>query len=277
MSSAPPPLTPADADLQDFPCMMINIVRLRGSAFDAMIDSEAWRAGVNLWMAAFHQVPAGSLADSEAELVKAAGLGRDLRTWRRVKHDAMHGWVLASDGRWYHETVAETVLEAWIVKLVQRFSSGAGNNRRHGTPFDPDALSSDIRHAADLLYRINPKSEALQKKAVAKARAGLPMDVPSGDPSGSLGKGREGKKTPKPPEGASIELKKWGGSPDILQALAAEKGPAWALTWLARCREQEVPFRALITSNGVAHDALKREASGALRALGVRVVLEAAA
>src|SRR4051794_28113345 len=103
----PDPLTPADCDLRDFSRMMLDIRRLRASGFDAIADDAAWRAGLNLWMSAFHDVPAASLEDNEAGLCKAAGLGRDLETWACVKADAMRGWVLCSDGRWYHGTLAE--------------------------------------------------------------------------------------------------------------------------------------------------------------------------
>ena len=82
-------MTPVECDLRDFHRMPIDIPRLRQSSFDAVISSDAWRAGFNLWFAAWHSVPAGSLDDNEAALTKAAGLGRDIRTWREVAPDAL--------------------------------------------------------------------------------------------------------------------------------------------------------------------------------------------
>lgn len=84
--------------------------------------------------------------------------------------------------------------------------------------------------------------------------------------------------TPDPLKGG-LRLKAWRGSPDILRALSREHrdGEVWALTYLAYCREQQVPYRALITSVGWVHDGLNRDAAGALRDLGVRVLLETAA
>ena len=73
------PLTPTRCDLRDFPRMMLDITRLRSSEFDTTLDDAAWRAGVNLWMSAWHQVPAASLQNDDASLAKAAGLGRDDR------------------------------------------------------------------------------------------------------------------------------------------------------------------------------------------------------
>lgn len=163
MTDARAPLTPADCDLRDFHRMMIDIPRLRGSSFDASPDDAAWRAGLNLWMTAFHSVPAASLDDDEGTLCKASGLGRDLRTFRKVRAAAMRGWILCSDGRWYHEVVAEMALEAWLGKLGQRLSSGAGNAKRHGTTFDPEPVRAAIEIAAGLLAELNPASKSLPK------------------------------------------------------------------------------------------------------------------
>lgn len=163
MTERPPPLTPVDCDLRDFHRMMIDIPRLRASGFDATPDDAAWRAGLNLWMSGFHSIPAASLDDDEGTLCKAAGLGRDLRTFRKVREAAMRGWVLCSDGRWYHETVAEMALEAWLGKLGQRLSSGAGNAKRYGTTFDPEPIRAAIETGAAHLTALNPAAKCLPK------------------------------------------------------------------------------------------------------------------
>lgn len=180
------PLTPACCDLSDFPRMMLDIRRLRGSSFDATLNDAAWRAGLNLWMTAWHQIPAGSLEDTEAELTKAAGLGRDVKTWRKLRADALRGWVKCSDGLLYHETIAEIALEAWIDKLGQRLSSGAGNAKRHGIDFDPAPIVDDVKVAAEMLARLNPKSRHMSKSHVVRALAGLPpgeTKPPTGKPA----------------------------------------------------------------------------------------------
>lgn len=192
--------------------MMIDIPRLRASSFDATPDDSAWRAALNLWMSSWHGDPAASLANDDGELCKAAGLGRDLRTWRKVRAVALRKWVLCDDGRLYHETVAEYALEAWLEKLAQRLSSGAGNAKRWGTAFDPAPVKADISAAAALLARLNPKSNAIQKASRHLAKPN-PDGTPSPSqrdaesvPSGSQGKGREGKgleeEHPQPPPGA---------------------------------------------------------------------------
>lgn len=194
------PLTPANCDLRDYPRMMLDVVRLRGSEFDATLNDSAWRAGVNLWLTSWHQVPAASLPNDEGSLAKAAGLGRDTKTWKRLKDIALRGWQVCDDGLLYHTVIAEIALECWIDKLGNRLSSGAGNAKRYGGEFDPAPLYGEIKEAAALLSALNPKSRSLLKQHVQKAVRGLPLGentLPPGEPPGppvrSQGKGREGK------------------------------------------------------------------------------------
>ncbi len=184
----PEPMTPAACDLRDFPRMMIDIVRLRASEFDAIADDGAWRAGFNLWLSSWHQVPAASLADDDTQLVKLAGLGRDLRTWRKLKAEALRGWVKASDGRLYHKVVAEMALEAWIEKVAQRKSSGAGNARRYSHTFDPQPFDAALAEAVGMLAALNPQSKALSRRAAKALPVGAatpPTGSATGLPPGS--------------------------------------------------------------------------------------------
>jgi hypothetical protein len=97
-----PPLVSPDLDLRDFRWMKLDIVALLNSDFNATADDTAWRAGVTLWCRAWHQVPAGSLPKDDATLCNLAGLGRDLKTWKRIKPVALHGFQECTDGRLYH-------------------------------------------------------------------------------------------------------------------------------------------------------------------------------
>lgn len=120
VSTLPEPLTPAGCDLRDFPFLPIDIARLFGSEFHALADDSEWRAGITLWLKSFHQVPAASLPDDDIALARLAELGRDVKTWKRLRERALHGWVKCSDGRLYHPVVAEKVMEAWKGKQSQR-------------------------------------------------------------------------------------------------------------------------------------------------------------
>ncbi|MBV7428067.1 MULTISPECIES: DUF1376 domain-containing protein [unclassified Acidovorax] len=130
-------MTPADCDLRDFAFMPLDINRLFGSRFHAVSSDAVWRAGLTLWARSFHQVPAASLPNDDVELCRLAELARDQKTWKKLKEGALYGWVLCSDGRYYHPIVAEKANEAWKRKLDQRNRSKAGNARRWGPKGDP--------------------------------------------------------------------------------------------------------------------------------------------
>ncbi len=189
MTDLPEPLTPADCDLRDFAWMPVDIARLFGSEFHALSTDAEWRAGVTLWLKSYQQVPAASLPDDDVALARLAELGRDVKAWRKIKVGALRGWTLCSDGRQYHRTVAEKALEAWVDKLLQRKSSGAGNAKRHGTIFDPAAFDAKVAEALARLEALNPSSRSLGKrflKAGIRPTAGAPDGVPVGgdEPSG---------------------------------------------------------------------------------------------
>lgn len=124
MNDLPAPLAPADCDLRDFPFMPLDIQRLFNSEFHARANDSEWRVGLTLWLKSFHQVPAGSIPDDEVSLTRLAELGRDVKSWRKVKAVALHGWTKCSDGRLYHPVVAEKAAEAWAGKKNQRARTG---------------------------------------------------------------------------------------------------------------------------------------------------------
>ncbi len=140
MTSDIAPLTPPDADLQDFPFMPLHVARLRDSDLAAEAHPEAAWYAVLLWAASWHQEPAGSLPDNDAVLTRLCGLGRDVRTFRKRRDDALRGFVLCSDGRLYHPVVAEQVLAAWKGKIEQRHRAECARikkaNQRNETNLD---------------------------------------------------------------------------------------------------------------------------------------------
>ena len=133
----PDPLTPPDCDLQDFSFMPLQVARLRDSDLAAECEPEACWYAVLLWAASWHQVPAASLPNNDAVLARLVGLGRDLKTWKRHKAQALRGFVLCSDGRLYHTVVAEQALDAWEGKRRQRWQTECARikkaNQRNGT------------------------------------------------------------------------------------------------------------------------------------------------
>lgn len=109
----PAPIVPAGVDLRGYGWMPLYGNHLFGSEFNARCSDAEWRAGMTLWWAAWNQVPAASLPDDDVALTRLADLGRDTRTWKRIRAMALHGFVKCSDGRLYHPFLAKLATEAW--------------------------------------------------------------------------------------------------------------------------------------------------------------------
>jgi hypothetical protein len=121
MNELPEPLTSADCDLTDFPYMELDVRRLRDSKFAASSDGEAFRAAILLWCASWHQIPAASLPDDDIELSNLAGFGRVVKEWKKVRAEALNGFVKCSDGRLYHSVIAEKAVAAFAAKEVYAY------------------------------------------------------------------------------------------------------------------------------------------------------------
>jgi hypothetical protein len=176
----PLPLLPASVDLRDFPFMPMESQRLFSSEFHAQATDAEWRAGVTLWLKSFHQVPAASLPDDDIALARLAEFGRNVRSWMRVRRGALRGWMRCADGRLYHRVVAEKALEAWVEKLMQRKSGGAGNAVRWGGSFDPAIVEAELIEALARLKSLSPHSRVFNKRGV-RACLAEPKPLESND------------------------------------------------------------------------------------------------
>lgn len=137
MSAAdlPEPFTPPDCDLRSQDWMELRFKQLRNSDFWLDASDQVKVISIELWCASYEQVPAASLPARDDRLSEFAGFGRrGLQEWHAVKEEVMKAWTMCSDGRWYHPTVAEVALKAWIIKLRDRArkktSAGAHANAR---------------------------------------------------------------------------------------------------------------------------------------------------
>ena len=120
IETLPAPLTPPDCDLRDFAFMPLDVARLRDSDMASEQTPEQNWAAVMLWAASWHQVPAGSIPDSDNWMAKTAGYlarGRIDPHWAEVRAGALRGFVMCSDGRWYHPVVAAKARESWHKKV----------------------------------------------------------------------------------------------------------------------------------------------------------------
>jgi hypothetical protein len=130
MPDLPEPPVERDVDLKDFAFTPIYRARLFGSAFHSTTSDAGWRAGVTLWLKSWDQVPAGSLPKDEVSLCRLAELGREIKAWKKVASEALHGWQECADGRLYHWVVAEGVNEAWQRKCARRDRTAAARDAR---------------------------------------------------------------------------------------------------------------------------------------------------
>ncbi len=132
----PDPLVPPEVDLRGMEFMPLYGDRLIKSNTWIAASPEAKVAALRLWWHAFgHEVPAASLPDNEQLLADYAGYGVAIKVWAKIKPQAMRGWVLCNDGRWYHRMVAELALSAWERRVKEREKKRAwrdGRNRDKG-------------------------------------------------------------------------------------------------------------------------------------------------
>lgn len=161
-SDLPAPLVPPECTTDGYPMMMVDIVRLRQSDFYASCSDPGFRAAFNMWMSAFQSKPAGSLKDSPATLMRAADIGRDAALWESLKAEAMYGFVLCSDGRYYHPTVCIQALNIYIDKLIRRRTSQKANNARHGTPIDSN-IAVQVMNARNHLAALDQLASGVSK------------------------------------------------------------------------------------------------------------------
>lgn len=122
----PDPMMPVVADLNGYEFMPLYGEKLRTSEHNTRATDAEFRASINLWWSAWMQVPAASLPNDEAQLCRLADLGRDMKTWVKVRPVAMRNFVLCSDGRYYHTTLAPLAMKAWQERLAHRARGKSG-------------------------------------------------------------------------------------------------------------------------------------------------------
>jgi len=112
-AAAPEPLVPAYLILRAGSALPLDAARLRLSSFARQVDGAAFRAAVFLWATAWQESPAGSLPNDPMALAAAAHLRREPHRWTQIEAQALGGFVLCSDNRWYHPSVCELAIEAF--------------------------------------------------------------------------------------------------------------------------------------------------------------------
>lgn len=126
----PPPMLPASCDLRKFPDMPLDVVRLRNSETRIRTKAEAFRAALLIWGSAWHGTPAGSVPDDDVVLSDMAGFGAVVKEWRKVKAEALRGFVKCSDGRLYHPVIVAKAIPAWRALLERRHQTECGRMKK---------------------------------------------------------------------------------------------------------------------------------------------------
>ena len=116
----PDPLVPPEVDLRGYEFMPYYGDRLRDSDLNSRATDAEYRAAHNLWWSAWKQVPAASLPDDDTVLARLADLGRDLKSWQKVRDVALRGFIKCSDGRFYHKVLSPLAIEAFEFRNTQR-------------------------------------------------------------------------------------------------------------------------------------------------------------
>ena len=262
----PQPLVPAEVDLRDFGFMPLDIIRLFGSRFHAIASDAEWRAGVTLWAKSFHQVPAASLPDDDVELCRLAELGRDVKTWKRLRANAMHGWVLCSDGRWYHPVVSEKANEAWSRKRVARERSAKGNAKRWGYRDDPSHESGRIEGSSEECKNDPSSLQEGSHKESLKDRKGQGQGQGDIHPSGVVASKPRPSRKPPPDFALTPEIRAWAAEHapqvdadaelakmlDHTFATARTDWPGTLRNWLRKAQEDAQRERPRHAANGSA-------------------------
>lgn len=181
----PAPLVSAEVDLRGLEYMPLFGGHLFASDFHARANDAEWRAGVTLWLAAWGQVPAGSLPTDDVVLCRLAELGRNLREWRRVKARALHGFVECSDGRMYHRFLCEQALVAWEKRVKDRIRKAKW---RQGRDADGDGDNGGVSAShgqgrdADVPPDVTVRDGTVREGSEAIASgAAAPAPLPSGE------------------------------------------------------------------------------------------------
>lgn len=196
--TAPPPLTPRDCDLSGFSFMPWDYTRFRQSGLLASGEADEVLAAIMLYGEAWQSVPAGSLDNDDKALARAAGYGRSVKEWLKVKRAALRGWIECSDGRLYHPVVAEKAREAWHKKLEQRHRTFCAAVRKHNerNPTDrraspnfdqweaqgrPTSVSRDTRPAPQQGDLALPESEPPVRAPAHTVARAMPDDETDGN------------------------------------------------------------------------------------------------
>lgn len=195
-------------------------------------EGQAW--ALKLWLTGWRQVPCGSLPGDE-EVITAL-LGMTQKQWHRHRKALMRGWIVADDGRMYHDTITVRVME---MLAKRRSDSDRQATRRAAIAAERERDSAGVTAAS----RVTPtgigcesSTDHLPPKEQIQTPIPLTGDVP---PLPQVSVLNQKPKTAKPeptPEDVSLQVwsdwlalrkaKKAPVTPTVVAAARAEAGKA---------------------------------------------------
>lgn len=117
----PAPMQAPEVDLRGYDHMPLYGDRLFKSETWIEASADGKLAALRLWWQAFaHEAPAGSLPSNDRLLAEYAGYGIAIDAFKAIKAEAMRGFVLCNDDRWYHPMVCEIARVGWKERLRNR-------------------------------------------------------------------------------------------------------------------------------------------------------------
>jgi len=191
------PLTGADCDLCDFPCMLLDVARFRDSDMVAHETPEVCFAAMLLAAASWHQVPAASIPDDDNWIAKAANYrirGKTDRRWHSIRAGVLREWKKCGDGRLYHPGVAQKARDAFRSKLEQRWRSECARIAKLNARAEEEgaaqvqrmdfnewlAAGAPFGSEGDLMLRREHAARSAQERQGQEVLQEVQQDAPSG-------------------------------------------------------------------------------------------------
>jgi len=261
----PYPLVPPEVDLRDFGFMPVDVVRVRDSRLNAeQSPAENWAAFL-LWCASWHQVPAGSIPDSDVWQATQAGYARRGKIdpeWHEIRDGARRGYVTCSDGRLYHPVVCEKALEAWQSKVARHARTAAATAARLAKKqADEDAETKGRRGSRSSRSTSDQPSRARNVHQGTGTGTGTgtgilsisPTSVgesTSGDPRPDPGLLGDAPPAPKPRKRAGTAGAPASPAPAAVQRPSDVSEEVWA-AWLDLRRKKRAPVSSIVLQGAV--------------------------
>jgi hypothetical protein len=172
------PLVGAEVDLRGLSFVPLFGDRLFKSTTWIEASAEARCAALRLWWHAYaHEVPAASLPDNERVLAQHAGVS--VTVFRRLRPQALRGWIKCDDGRLYHEFLAEIALDAWKRRVGHRARTLKWREKKESvtvTSPSRDARQGQVQGQGERQGQGQGQDSAESESAAAAAGGGDAVD-----------------------------------------------------------------------------------------------------